>query len=81
MQAASKPPPPGYSKARNVDTGGFVYPGLVDLHSHMGYNALPLFVPPRKKYEHHDSWNSGEPYSRNVSWPSNVYLRAAPEAT
>jgi 5-methylthioadenosine/S-adenosylhomocysteine deaminase len=81
VQEASASPPAGFAQARRITTGGVIYPGLIDLHSHLGYNALPLFVPPKPKYADHDQWNRGDAYSRLVSWPSNVFLRAAPEAS
>lgn len=77
---ASDPAPPGFAAARRVATGGVIYPGLIDLHNHMAYNALPLWDPPKPKYQHHDSWNTGEAYARNVSWPATVQMLAAPEA-
>src|ERR1700748_3787383 len=39
-------PPAGFDKAAEVDTGGLVFPGLIDLHNHMAYNCLSLWVPP-----------------------------------
>jgi hypothetical protein len=29
-----------------VETKGCIYPGLIDLHSHVVYNILPLWSPP-----------------------------------
>ena len=37
------PAPPGFSGATSVDTGGFIYPGLIELHNHLSYDALPLW--------------------------------------
>ena len=35
--------PAGFAGAPVVDAGdAFVIPGLIDLHNHLGYNALPL---------------------------------------
>ena len=35
--------PAGFDNAPVVDAGtAVIYPGLVDLHSHLGYNTLPL---------------------------------------
>ena len=55
--------PAGFGGAATLDVGAaVVYPGLVDLHSHLGYNTLPLWSDPGQKtpYQHHDSW-PGEP--------------------
>ena len=46
-----------------IDVGdAVVHPGFVDLHSHLGYNTLPLWVEPTQTtpYLHHDIW-PGEP--------------------
>jgi cytosine/adenosine deaminase-related metal-dependent hydrolase len=45
VQPASDPPPDGFDGARRVSTKGAIYPGLIDLHGHMVYNALPLWSP------------------------------------
>jgi 5-methylthioadenosine/S-adenosylhomocysteine deaminase len=39
--------PAGFEKARVVDVkDAWVLPGLIDLHNHIGYNALPLWAEP-----------------------------------
>ena len=43
---AESAPPAGFDHATEVDTGGLVYPGLIDLHNHMAYNCLSLWVSP-----------------------------------
>ena len=45
-QDAGATPPPGFDGARRVHTGGAIYPGLIDLHGHMVYNALSLWSAP-----------------------------------
>ena len=47
IEPATEAAPAGYSKARRVRADGFVYPGLIDLHSHLAYNFLPLGSAPR----------------------------------
>jgi imidazolonepropionase-like amidohydrolase len=39
---ASEPPPPGFQGV-TLDTGGTIYPGLIDLHNHPSYNVLPMW--------------------------------------
>jgi imidazolonepropionase-like amidohydrolase len=42
--------PAGFTGAPVIDTGdAFVIPGLIDLHSHLAYNALPLWAEPTQK--------------------------------
>ena len=41
---ASAAPPAGYKGAPRVRVDGVVAPGLIDLHNHLAYNTLPLWV-------------------------------------
>ena len=55
------PAPSGFAAAPVLDVGNaFVVPGLIDLHNHIGYNALPLWSEPKQKvaFAHHNSWTS-----------------------
>src|SRR5437762_2585768 len=44
---ANAPTPPG---AKVVDTGGVIYPGMLDLHDHTAYNFIPPEYAPPKDY-------------------------------
>jgi len=74
-------PPPG---VRQVDIGdAFVYPGLTDLHSHIGFATLPLWHEPARTtgpWLHRDLWPNAPSYKPAVSWPAYAYLKGAPEA-
>jgi cytosine/adenosine deaminase-related metal-dependent hydrolase len=75
--------PPGFSTAPVVDVGdGFVLPGLIDLHNHIGYNSLPLWAEPKQKtaFAHHDSWTRAATYQASISWPANALVQTEPEA-
>jgi len=75
--------PAGFDGAPTVDVGAAViYPGLVDLHSHLGYNTLPLWSDPGQTtaYQHHDSWPGEPTYKPDVSWPAWTLAARAPEA-
>jgi cytosine/adenosine deaminase-related metal-dependent hydrolase len=76
----TEPAPPNFpASARRVDTGGVIYPGLIDLHSHVAYNTLPLWeaeVP----FAHHDIWPNEDGYGMSVTWPARVLQTAAAEA-
>ena len=75
--------PAGYANAPVVDLrNAFIYPGLIDLHSHLGYNTLPLWTQPSesKPFLHHDIWPGRSSYKPKVSWPAWVLAKAAPEA-
>jgi cytosine/adenosine deaminase-related metal-dependent hydrolase len=78
---ASSPPPPGYKDAPRVHTGGVVAPGLIDLHNHLAYNTLPLWVgrdaPP---YTTRYQWPGAPSYQPDVSNPAQALGIAAPAA-
>jgi 5-methylthioadenosine/S-adenosylhomocysteine deaminase len=68
------PPPDGFDDALRLETGGCVYPGLIDLHSHMVYNALSLWSPPGKRhpFTSRDQWPDHGSYEEMISDPANA---------
>ena len=75
--------PAGFDDAPVVDAGAAViYPGLVDLHSHLGYNTLPLWTDPgqKKAYLNHNSWTGEPTYKPDISWPAWTLAAQAPES-
>jgi len=40
IQPAAAAAPPGFEQVAPVDTGGTVYPGLIELHNHLPYDVL-----------------------------------------
>jgi len=51
-----------------VDVGGVIFPGLIDLHNHITWNALPRFTPPsltRNRYE----WQEMPEYAKALNDP------------
>jgi len=69
--AVLKPGAPVPQGALVLETKGFIYPGLVNLHDHLLYDALPLYDLPRHFDNHHD-WPSGASYEEHVSQPYRV---------
>jgi hypothetical protein len=61
VQSRTEPAPAGFGSARRVETRGCVYPGLIDLHSHVVYNVLPLWSPP----------GTTEPFVNRRDWPKH----------
>jgi 5-methylthioadenosine/S-adenosylhomocysteine deaminase len=61
VQPRKAPAPAGFDSALRVRTGGVIYPGLIDLHNHIAYNALPLWSPPGRT----------EPYASRYQWPGD----------
>jgi 5-methylthioadenosine/S-adenosylhomocysteine deaminase len=55
-----------------IDTGGTVFPGLIELHNHLPYNYLPLWDVP-KKFTDRNTWRLNEPkYNPAVAWPARI---------
>ena len=71
VQAVGAPVPSGFDQAAIVDTKGIIYPGLVELHNHLSYNALRLWNVPRK-YDNRDQWPDHPQYHQLVTGPMKV---------
>ncbi len=83
VRAQGEAAPSGFSSAPEVDVGSaFVYPGLIDLHSHIGYNSLPLWREETQEtpYLHHDRWPDEPSYKPRITWPAYLLASGAPEA-
>ena len=82
VQAASATAPAGYANAKRVRVDGFVYPGLIDLHSHLAYNFLPLWsAPSDEPYDNRYKWaNPDTTYGRDVGRPAEAMGIAAAAA-
>lgn len=81
VQTARKAAPAGFAQVGVVDTKGTLYPGLIDLHNHLSYNALQLWDVPQR-YTNRDQWGRHADYRRLISGPMNVLGRSKgyPEA-
>ena len=66
---ATAPPPAGFEAVTPLATKGTIYPGLIELHNHLAYNALPLWRPPGR-YTNRDRWQGTVGYRRYVSGPA-----------
>ncbi|GFG52561.1 hypothetical protein CQY20_09260 [Mycolicibacterium agri] len=71
--------PDGFSEARTIDTGGMIYPGLLDLHNHLPYNVLPLWKPPRR-FDNRAQWLRHPEYSRHIGEPMDVLVASGRNA-
>ena len=71
--------PAPFAQAVTVDTAGTIYPGLMDLHNHLAYNVLPLWVVP-KKYTNRGQWPRHPDYGPQVQLPINILGAYAPTA-
>lgn len=73
LRKAGDDPPDGFEGIKAVDVGGTIYPGLIELHNHLAYNALQLWQVP-KKYENRDDWGAAKnpDYRRLISGPMKL---------
>ncbi|MEO8123758.1 MAG: amidohydrolase family protein [Burkholderiales bacterium] len=72
VQGSKDPPPPGFEAIRPVNSGGTIYPGLIELHNHLSYNALPLWSPVPKLFQHRGQWPDHPDYRKLISGPMTV---------
>jgi len=75
VQERRKPAPAGFANVGVVETGGTIFPGLIDLHNHLSYNALPLWSPVPRRFEHRGQWPGHQDYRPLVSGPMTVVGR------
>ncbi len=74
VQPADAPPPDGWDDAPVVRTGDTIYPGLIELHNHLSYDALPLWQTPQR-FDNRAQWMRHREYRRFVSGPAGVLGR------
>lgn len=72
---ATAPPPADFAAQKVLDTGGTLYPGLIELHNHLSYNALRLWRVP-KLYTNRDQWSGTPEYQKLISGPMKVLGKA-----
>lgn len=65
VRAARERAPDGYADAPVLATRGTIYPGLIDLHNHLAYNALPAWAV-GKRYEDRSQWRRARDYAARV---------------
>jgi cytosine/adenosine deaminase-related metal-dependent hydrolase len=79
IREANAAAPAGFPPdAPRVDTGGVIYPGLIDLHNHLPYNILPLWNPPAR-FDNRDQWRARREYRRDVSEPMDTLTASGPD--
>lgn len=63
--------PAEFQTAPRIKTRGTIYPGLIDLHNHLSYNAMPLWDVPQA-FTNNDQWKGHEDYARKITKPSQI---------
>jgi cytosine/adenosine deaminase-related metal-dependent hydrolase len=72
VQDRAQPAPVTFAGVPVVETGGFIFPGLIELHNHLSYNALPLWSPVPKRFDNRGQWPNHKDYRPLVSGPMTV---------
>jgi 5-methylthioadenosine/S-adenosylhomocysteine deaminase len=68
---ADAPPPVGFEATAVTRTGGTIYPGLIELHNHLSYNALQMW-PLERTFGNRDQWARLPEYRQRVSRPASL---------
>lgn len=68
------PAPDGFEDFEAIETGGTIFPGLIELHNHLSYNILPLWDVP-KKFLRRENWRNHPEKRRLVTAPMYVLGR------
>ena len=71
-QPRAQAPPPGFESTRVTPTHGTLFPGFIELHNHLAYNALPLWSPVPKLYQDRGQWPTHPDYRKLISGPMTV---------
>jgi 5-methylthioadenosine/S-adenosylhomocysteine deaminase len=67
--------------APEVKTGGTIYPGLIDLHNHLAYNCVGLWIAPRDTpYTSRNQWPDAPTYKPQISHPAAALGQVAGRA-
>jgi len=72
VQDRAQAAPSAFAGVTVVETGGFIFPGLIELHNHLSYNALPLWSPVPKRFDNRGQWPNHKDYRPLVSGPMTV---------
>ena len=57
-----------------IETNGFIYPGLIDLHNHLTWNAHPRWTPPRLTTARYE-WQEMPEYRTGLSGPHGAAMK------
>lgn len=75
VQPRTRPAPTGFVGVPVIETAGTIFPGLIELHNHLSYNALPLWSPVPKRFIDRGQWPNHKDYRPLVSGPMTVVGR------
>ena len=72
VQNRAQPAPAAFADVTIVESGGTIFPGLIELHNHLSYDALPLWSPVPKLFENRGQWPNDAAYRPLISGPMTV---------
>jgi cytosine/adenosine deaminase-related metal-dependent hydrolase len=75
VQDRAAPPPAGFAAAPKIDQGGIIFPGLIELHNHLSYDALPMWRVP-SLFKDRGKWQSNADYVARVSSPMKTIAKS-----
>lgn len=58
-------------ETKTIETNGFIYPGILNIHSHPFYNMLPIWNVPGS-YTNRGQWPGESEYKPEVSYPKHL---------
>jgi hypothetical protein len=72
---SSAPAPVDFSGAATLQTSGIIFPGLIELHNHLSYNVLPMWLVP-KKFSDRSQWQNSSDYRHRVTDPMGTIAQS-----
>ncbi|HEY6067080.1 MAG TPA: hypothetical protein VIU81_00190, partial [Gaiellaceae bacterium] len=71
-------PPSEFADVKPIEVDGVLYPGLIDLHSHILYNLRTLWAPGGRTepYTSHNQWPDADTYSQEITAPARVWSKS-----
>src|SRR5881296_685509 len=60
-----------------TERGDWIFPGLINLHSHTDYNLLPLWYTPMAPFNNRFEWRQDRGYARDVKDLHSKFLTKA----
>jgi hypothetical protein len=76
VEPSGAPAPPGFASAPLIRTGGTIYPGLIELHNHLSYDILPLWLVP-KQFKRREQWRGHPDKRKLITGPMKVLGKTA----
>jgi len=63
------------AETKVIETGGFIYPGLIDLHNHLTWNLLPRWKP-GQLFSNRYEWQQSQMYKLMLTTPEAKVIDA-----